>query len=137
MAIGATLFYSIAFAVFFFVLVGMEFLCVRLFPNPVTITIIHSVLTITNCLVFLAYIARYFKVKLYQLFPYRVLGRIIAASVLALMIVWGTRFLFRSDLELVQLIVDFVLFCIVFFAASFIFQIDYLSIVKPLIAKNE
>ena len=136
MAIGATRFYSRAFAVFFFVLVVLEFLSVKLFPNPITITVIHSALTIINCLVFIGYIARYFKVKFYELFPYKVLGKIIGSSVFAVVIVWASRFLFRSDIILVQLIIDFVLFCVIYFSFSLLLKIDYVSIVKPLINKR-
>lgn len=137
MAIGATRFYSRAFAVFFFVLVGLEYLSVKLFPNPVIVTVIHSALTIINCLVFIGYIARYFKVRFCELFPYKVLGKIIGSSVFSVIIVWTSRFLFRSDIVLVQLIIDFVLFCVVYFSISILLRIDYISIVKPLLNVNK
>lgn len=136
MAIGATRFYSRAFAVFFIALVGLEYLCVKLFPNPITITVIHSALTIINCLVFIGYIARYFKVRFIELFPYKVLGKIIGSSIFAVVIAWSTRFLFRSNTVLMQLVIDFVLFCVVYFLLSFLLKIDYICIVKPLFSKK-
>lgn len=136
MAIGATRFYSRAFAVFFIALVGLEYLCVKLFPNPITITVIHSALTIINCLVFIGYIARYFKVRFIELFPYKVLGKIIGSSIFAVVIAWSTRFLFRSNTVLMQLVIDFVLFYVVYFLLSFLLKIDYICIVKPLFSKK-
>lgn len=136
MAIGATRFYSRTFAVFFFVLAGLEFLSVKFFPNPLTITIIHSALTIINCLVYIAYIARFFKVKFYELFPYKVLGKIIGSSIVAIAFVWLSKFLYESQMVLIQLIIDSLVFCVVYFSLSILLKIDYISIVKPLISKK-
>lgn len=136
MAIGATRFYSRTFAVFFFLLVVLEYVSVKLFPNPVAITVIHSALTIVNCLVYIAYIARYFKVKFHQLFPYKVLGKIIGSSILALGFVWLTRYIVVSDREVVQLIIDFILFCFAFFSITLLLKIDYLRVIKPFLKKR-
>ena len=136
MAIGATRFYSRAFAVFFFIMAGMEFLSVKLFPNPVLITVIHSVLTIINCLVFIGYIANYFKVSFFSLFPYKTLAKVIGSSIVAILIVWCLGLLLNTEIILVQLIVDFVVFCIVYFMLSFWLKINYINIIKPLFSKK-
>ena len=136
MAIGATRFYSRAFSAFFFALVGLEYICVKLFPNPLIVTVIHSALTIINCLVYIAYIARYFKVKFYHLFPFKVLGKIISSSVVALVFVWLIGHIFMSNSVLVKLIIDFILFCLAFCPLALLLKVDYLSVIKPLLKKR-
>lgn len=136
MAIGATRFYSRAFAVFFFVMAAMEYLCVKIFPNPIIITVIHSALTITNCLVFIAYIARYFKISFFKLFPMKELGKVIGMSLLSIAIVWLSKYIYHTNLQLVQLIIDFIVFCIAYFLLSLWLKIDYIKIIKPLFSKT-
>lgn len=138
MAIGATRFYSKTFAVFFFILVALEFICVKLIPNPIIVTVIHSVLTIISCLVFIVYIAKYFKVHFLELFPLNTLCKIIGSSLIGIAIVWLLNYLYSSGTELIQLAIDLSVFGIVYILLSYLFKIDYLSLVKPLIrSKNE
>lgn len=136
MAIGATRFYSRAFAVFFFVMAGLEYVGVKVFPNPIVLTIIHSALTITNCLVFIAYIARYFKISFFKLFPMKELGKVIGMSLLSLVVVWLSKYIYHTDLKLVQLIIDFCIFCIVYYLLSLLLKLDYVKIIKPLFNKK-
>lgn len=135
MAINANRFYANVHFVHALVLIALELASVNLFNSPYLITGISVTCRIANTIAMLFYISKYFKLKLIDLFPVKLIGKIIPPSIL---ILFATRFLLESVFHvkgIVMFLSAFIVYILAYFAWSFYAKIDYLSIINPLIIR--
>lgn len=133
-ALGATKFYSRVFMWAFILLVPTEYLCVKLFNNPLLVTAVHTLSTIVYSLIFLKYIANNFKVSLKSLFPLRDIIKIIIISAISIAITYTLKKIFyiSSFAGLWILIFDILIWGATFIILSYIFKLRYFDIVKSI-----
>lgn len=136
-ALGAVKFYSKVFVFVFFFLVPAEYFGIKMWNNPLVVTTIHVCFTISQCLLFLAYIARKFSVTIWSLFPWESIVKIVVSALIGLLLtnILKKNFYMMMSYELYILIIDILVFCIVFLLVSFFFRISYLDVLKPLFRK--
>lgn len=137
MAINANKFYANVHLLHAIILIGLEFLSVKLFYSPYLITAISVSCRIGNTIAMLMFIAGYFNVKLIDLFPVKLIGKIVFPSIFFLL---GIRFLLDKLLQsegLLILIMGFIIYVLVYFLWSLCIKIDYITIVNPLFSRSK
>jgi len=135
MAINANKFYANVHLVHAVILIALELISVKFFHSPYLITVISVFCRIGNTIAMLLYIAKYFNVKLIDLFPIKLIGKIIIPSIVFLLAI---RFFLGKIIHtegLIMLICGFVIYILVYFAWSIFSKIDYLSVVRPLLTR--
>ncbi len=116
------------------ILVALDFLCVHLIKNPVLISVVSCLSQIGRIFAILIFISKYFKVSLKDLFPIKLIFDLAIPALSFL-------FLFRYLISFIKLenfaviIIGSLLYLIFFILWSRYRNIDYLSIVKPLMKK--
>lgn len=114
------------------ILVLLEFFVVKTIDSATAVCAVSSICTIGRIMVFLIVISKYFEVKIYELFPYRLIFFIIMPSSLILFL---ERIIIVDYLEielLTSLVISLVIYGILFLAYCRFVKIDYLSILKQL-----
>ena len=99
------------------------------------ITAISVICQIGRIFVFLTFIARFFKVKVYDLFPLKLLMKILFPSIGILLLL---KYIFTELLlmnNLLVLSITFITYIALFGIWAYFSKIEYLSIIKPLIIK--
>ena len=135
MAINATKFYANVHFIHAVILIALELISIRLFNSPYLITMISVICRIGNTTTMLIYIARYFNVKLIDLFPIKLIANIVLPSIL---ILFTTRVLLEYFIHIdgiILLISGFCIYIFVYFGWSLYDKIDYISIVDPLLLR--
>ena len=135
MAINANKFYANVHLLHAVMLILLEFLSVKLFHSPYLITAISVFCRIGNTIAMLMFIAKYFNVRLIDLFPIKLIAKIVLPSILFL---YAIRFLLDKFLHteiLIILITGFVIYAVVYFLWSLYVKIDYISVVSPLLER--
>ena len=135
MAIGATKFYSNVFMYTFFLLVPCEYLCVKLFDSPLLVTAVHVFFSISMCIVFFKYIAKYFSVSMVSLFPIKDIVKIILISILSSIFMISFHLIYENISNIIILFLDCIIYIIFYLLVSYWFRIDYLRIIRPLLTK--
>jgi O-antigen/teichoic acid export membrane protein len=134
-AMGATKFYAQVHMFGAIILVSLEYITILTFNSPYIVTVVSVVCQMGRILALLLFISKFFDIKLYNLFPLRLILKIFIPSIVMLLAI---RFLFVNILNFdgilllcITLIVYFVLFAI----WSYFAKIDYKMIIKPLLEK--
>ena len=143
-AIGAITFYSKIHLYLFICLVPMEWLAVTIFNSPIVVTIVHSCFTILLAVVFIGYISKSMKMGWKEIIPLKEVVALIVTSLIAsLVLLILDNFVDFEHLVsnqkyslLFGLIFKLLIFGIVFGGLSFIFKLNYIKIIKPLLSKN-
>jgi hypothetical protein len=98
------------------------------------ITVISVICQIGRILVFLSFIAKFFKVRVYELFPLKLIVKILIPSIGMLLFL---RYIFIDLLLLNNLLVmsiTFIVYVGLFGLWVHFSKLDYLSIIKPLLS---
>jgi len=134
-AMGATKFYANVMMFGAIIVVLLEYISILLFNSPYMITAISVICQIGRIFVFLTFIARFFKVKVYDLFPLKLLMKILFPSIGILLLL---KYIFTELLlmnNLLVLSITFITYIALFGIWAYFSKIEYLSIIKPLIIK--
>jgi O-antigen/teichoic acid export membrane protein len=134
-SIGKTKFYSDVHMYIAVMLIFFEYMSVLVFHNPYIIAIVSLIFQLIKTLIFLLFVSKYFDLKLYELFPMKLLLRIISPS---LFILFGLHYLLMDYFvlnELIILVVSLLGYTILFYICSRFLRIDYFAIIKPLISR--
>lgn len=135
MAINANKFYANVHFLHAFILIFLEFTSVKLFNSPYLITVISVICRIGNTIIMLKYIAKYFNVRLIDLFPIKLIGLIVLPSIIFL---FAIRCFFEKLLHtegLILLVSGFFIYVLIYALWSLLAKIDYISIISPLLAR--
>ena len=117
------------------ILVVLEYLSVITISNPYAIVVISVICQLGRIFCMLMFVSKYFKVKLYQLFPINLIFKILAPSIVILLALHYILVNVFSLNNIVVLFVSFTFYIITFYLISSILKIDYKSIIKPLLTK--
>ena len=135
--IGKVKYYSNVHMITAFVVVGLEFLSVKTIHSPYAISWISMLCHVGKIFAMLFLVTRFFGIKLYQLFPIKLILKILVPSALFLMLErWILMDLCHIN-SLVVLIVSALVYVLVYFGYSLIMKMDYVGLIKPLINKKK
>lgn len=133
LALGATKYYRNIFMYGFFLLVLAEWLSLQLFRNPLLITAIHTVFTISYCLTFIRYIAKRFSISFWKLIPKSPILKLLVNSVLSIAISQYIRLQFLPELsDILHFCFNFGCFATIYLLLSIPLKQNYLKIIIPL-----
>lgn len=121
----------------FIVLVVLEYLSVLFFNSPYVITIVSVICKIGRILCMLFEVARIFQVKFHQIFPVKLIVKIIVPSLFILMVLRffiDNYFLMKTS-SLVIFVTTLIIYTISFYLYSIIAHLDYQSVIKPFFKK--
>ena len=131
--IGKVKYYSNVHLIIAFLVVCMEYLSVKTVNSPYAISWISTLCQLGKTFALLWLVASFFKVKIYQIFPIKLIGLILVPSFLILLIErWVLMGLLQMN-NIVVLLVSFSVYVVLFYVFSLLTRMDYLGIVKPLI----
>ncbi|MFV0176245.1 oligosaccharide flippase family protein [Empedobacter falsenii] len=132
LSIGGQKFYFNVHMYGAFLLVGLEWLIVVYTDSPYLITVTSVFCQITRIICMLFFISTYFKIKLFDLFPIKLVLNIIVPSLIVLYALKYLSFniLFFNNIE--SILFSFVIYILFFSFWVYYKKIDYLSILKPI-----
>ncbi len=135
LAIGATKYYAKVHMYGAIVLLILEYLSIMVFNSPYVITAVSVACQIGRIGAMLFFISNYFGINVLELFPLRLIVKLLIPSVIFLYLI---RILFLNVLDvngISLLVLSFSIYAILFAVWCYLARIDYLYIVKPLISK--
>lgn len=133
---GKVKFYTRVTAIFAILIWPAEYICVLLTDSSYSVSIISLIFHIARILVFLFVIAKMFQVKLYELFPLGLIGKIIIPSFIIMYAIRWFLDLYNVQPPIVILITSLIAYSIIYTGYSKLAKLDYLSIIKPLMTKK-
>lgn len=134
--IGKVKYYSRVHMIIAILVVVLEFISVKTIKSPYAISWISMLCQVGKIFAMLFLVANFFSVKLYQLFPLKLIGLILIPSALLLLLErWILMDLCQLN-DLVVLIVSAVVYMTLFYGYSILMKMDYLGLIKPLIKKK-
>jgi O-antigen/teichoic acid export membrane protein len=133
-SIGKVKYYSNVLMVGTIVLIILESLSVLICDSPYMITAISVICRFGQIFAMLAFVAKYFEVRIYHLFPAEVLLKIVIVSILILLPIHYLLVDVFLINKLLTLSIGFVLYAVIFFVCSYFMKIDYLSIIKSILS---
>lgn len=134
--VGAVRYYSRVHMAAAITVVVLEFISVKMLQSPYAISWISMLCQIGKIFALLWFVAKFFEIKVYQLFPIKLIFQILIPSAVLLMVErWILVNLCQLN-TLVTLIISFITYVVLFFAYSLVVKMDYIGIIKPLISKK-
>jgi O-antigen/teichoic acid export membrane protein len=134
-AIGKTKSYARVLMVGALSLTILEYISIMAFKSPYLITWLETLCRMGNIFMMLWIIANYFEVRIYELFSVKLLLKIALPSAVILS---SLHYLLVDVImmnRLLILVIGFIVYLTVFYPVSRLLKIDYLPVVKPLLAK--
>ena len=114
-----------------------EYLIIFLFNSPVGVAIVSVSFGIINVATGMIYIAKILKINLLILIPYKEIIKIVFhVFVVGTLVKVGLNKLYINS-PFAELILGFSIFCLVLLFSSRFFNLNYLSVVKPLLKKSQ
>lgn len=116
-------------------LILLELAVVSFWPSPYLLVVVSVICEIGRIVISLVYIAKYFDIKLFKLFPIKLILKILIPSVIILLC---TRYVFVNLVTLsdfLTLLISGIVYLFLGGAWAYFGKIDYLSIFKPLLNK--
>lgn len=135
LAIGATRYYAKVHMYGAIILILCEYLSVIIFQSPQVVTAVSVICQIGRIFALLLFISQAFKVKIFELFPLRIIQKIFFPAVVILFVV---RYLFNNILHfapITEIIAGFTLYAVIFLVWIIIAKIDYMCIIEPILLK--
>lgn len=135
LAIGGQRYYFSVHMYGAIILVLIEWLVAVFLKSPYLITVASVVCQIGRIVAMLLFISHFFKIRLIELFPIRLIFNIIIPSFI---ILYTLRYIFMNILQLnnfIMLLIVIVVYVVIFGFWAHYKKIDYISIIKPLLSK--
>jgi len=132
-SIGKTKYYANVHMISAVILIALEYMSVLIFNSPYVLTAISVFVRLGLILAMLLLVAKYFNIKVYELFPIKLLLKIVLPSVLILITLHYTLVNYSSLNKLPILFVSCLAYFMLYFVCSLLFKIDYLMTIKPLL----
>lgn len=129
--VGGVVFYNRIQCVTAIILVMIEYIAIKIYLNPYVICGVSTIVSIGRIFLMLSYVSNYFKIKMAELFPLRIIGKIMLSSIF---ILCGLRYLLINRIEnnILLLLLTFMAYIILYLICCFFIKVDYVSIVKSL-----
>ena len=131
--IGKVNYYSNVHMIGAFMVVILEFICVKTIHSPISISWVSLICNLTRVFAMLWLVANYFGLRIYDLFPIKLILTILLPS---MVILFFERWLILDCLSLnslTVLLLTFGLYALFYFAYSMVIKLDYVGIIRPLI----
>jgi len=113
-----------------------DYIIIILFNDPVAIAINGTAVNIFKILLFIYFISGFLKIRFYELFPLRVIIKILFHSVMAIFLVQMALTMFVVEYPLyIQLIFKMSAYGVMLLTTGSMIGIDYLSPFKPIVRK--
>lgn len=112
-----------------------EYIAVLVFNSPIAVVIVSLGCQLLKIYLALHGVARYFGIRIFDLFPWNTLSSILLSSVIILV---AEHFLIVKCMDLnvwIGLLLSLTIYIVLFGFISFLAKIDYTSIIKPLLKK--
>jgi O-antigen/teichoic acid export membrane protein len=135
-SIGKTKYYSNVIMFCTILLIILEYISIFIFRSPYIITSLSVICSIGCTMAMLAFVTKFFDVKMSNLFPVKLLLKIALPSILILFTLHYLLVDLFSLNKLLILFISFIGYILFFYISSYFFKIDYWTILKPLINKK-
>ena len=135
LAIGATKFYAKVHMYGAILLLALEYISILTINSPYMITVISVLCQIGRIFALLLFLSKYFDVRLLDLFPLKLIMKIVLPSIILLI---SIRYFFMNLMKIEGiplLILTFAIYIAVYLGWCYVARIDNLSIIRPLISK--
>jgi O-antigen/teichoic acid export membrane protein len=133
LALGATKYYARVIAFWAIITIILEYIFVNIIDSPFTIALISVICHLGVILFMLKYIANFLKTTIINLLPIKLMASIIFSSLPILLILYYILVVSISISNLAILIISLSIYIFIFFFISKKLNIDYTSIIKPLL----
>lgn len=117
------------------IVIFLEYISVNIINSPIAIIVISVICNIGIIFSMLFIVSRFFKLKLYQLFPFKLLVKIILPAIAILLSLRWLLFGYCNVNLLTALFVSFAMYVVWFSFIAFFLKINYLSILKSIVKK--
>lgn len=133
--IGKVKYYSRVHMITAILVVLLEYVSVKTIGSPYAISWISMLCHVGKIFAMLFLVTKFFDVKIFQLFPLKLIGQILIPSALFLLLErWILIDLYHLNLWVV-LFVSLVVYILVYFGYSILIKMNYIGLIKPLIKK--
>lgn len=134
--IGKVKFYSDVHMYSAITLVILELINVYTIHSPIAIIIISVSCTLGRIFCMLSMVSKFFTVKLIELFPVRLIVKIVLPSVIILIVDYYIFMHFFEMNSITSFVFSFIFYLLIYFLWTLCEKIDYVSIIQPLFKKN-
>jgi len=134
--IGKVKYYANVHMIIAISVIILEYAAVKLFNSPYLISVVSLICQLVKTYALLWMVSKFFKIKVYQLFPWKLLFQIVFPSILILTVIY---FVFVGILDMnyiLTLLISFTIYIVLYFLYSLWMKLDYLSIFKPLLNRK-
>lgn len=135
--IGKVKFYANVHMYVAFTLIILEYISIKIFNSPYSISIISLICQLGKTYILLTVVANFFNVKIYELFPNKLIIKIMLPSIIILFIEHYFLVEYFKINFLLILLISSIIYFVLFFIYSIYAKLDYFSIIQPLISKKK
>lgn len=136
-AIGSVKYYAKMQMLIFLLLVPTEWILIKVFNNPLVVTVVHTFYVILLAFIFIFHLSKHLKQTIKNMIPYKRLLQIVLASLISLVFTWLSNRIFPSIENKYYIITMHIfVFSIGYLLMAKAFKIRYLDIVKPLLQRS-
>lgn len=130
--IGKVKFYSNVHMFGAIILVCLEYLSIKIIDSPYTIAVISLICLLGRIYCMLSLVAKFFNLKIYQLFPVKLIALILLPSTIFLFIIHYILINVLDMNDIAVFLISSFLYTVSYFIYAFCIKLDYLSLIKPL-----
>lgn len=134
--IGKVKYYARIHMLIAILVIIMEYLSVLIFNSPYAISVVSLIMQLLKTYLLLYAVSKYFGLRTYQLFPIKLIVKILLPSALILGIEYYIFVTFYDINNIILLFLSFAVYIIVFYVISKIMKLDYMSVLKPLLRRK-
>ena len=134
-SVGKTRYYANVHMYGAIVLIILEYVSILIFRSPYFITVISVVCQIGRIFAMLYIVAKFFEVKVYHLFPMKLLLKIAAPSILILFLLHYLLVSLSFLGNIFILLIGFIAYMIIYALLSYTMKINYSQIFKPFMSR--
>lgn len=116
-------------------LILLEWISIKIFNSPYVVIIVSVMCQMGRITAMLLFISSYFKIKFFELFPIKLIFKILIPSAIILFLI---RFLVVDTMKInnsLAIIIALLLYVVLYGAWAYYKKIDYLSSIRPLLKK--
>lgn len=131
--IGEVKFYQNVFMYSALLLIPLEYLSVTFIDSPYAVVTISVIFRVARSIILLIFVSKFFNVRFDQLFPLKLIFKIIIPSFIILIL---ERYILLNLFEMSvipTLILSFVIYIVLLGVSAKLLNLDYLSILKPML----
>lgn len=133
--IGKVKYYANVHMLIAFSVIILEFLSVSIFDSPFAIVIVSLFCQLLKTFLLLKVVAKFFQMKVLQLFPLHLIYKIVFPSIAILCVEYYILVDYLQLNNMLTLFLSFSFYAVIFYVYSVYAKLDYLSITRPLLSK--